>query len=73
MRKRVGYDDEETIEIEDCVCIAETERALQVTGVKEAAVWIPRTQIHDDSEVYCVESKGTLVVRRWWAEKEGWI
>lgn len=36
--------------------------------------WIPKSVIHEDSEVYRSDSEpGTLVVERWWAEKEGLI
>lgn len=34
-------------------------------------VWIPRSQIHDDSEVYEQGHTGDVVVTTWWAEKEG--
>lgn len=34
--------------------------------------WIPKSVIDEDSEVYDAEhSKGTLIVNRWFAEKEG--
>ena len=32
--------------------------------------WIPRSVIHDDSEVYGREHTGKVVVMQWWAEKE---
>ncbi len=36
------------------------------------AYWIPESVVHDDSEVFrgC-EGAGDLVVKSWWAEKEG--
>ena len=35
-------------------------------------VWVPHSQVHDDSEVYDKENtEGELVVSAWFAEKEG--
>lgn len=34
--------------------------------------WVPKSQIHEDSEVYSENSDpGELVVKLWFAEKEG--
>jgi len=35
--------------------------------------WIPKSMIHDDSEVYDAgdNSSGELVIKGWWAEQEG--
>lgn len=36
-------------------------------------VWVPKSVIHDGSEVYeGGDGEGDLVVKSWWAEKEGW-
>lgn len=54
--------------------IAGTAKALRVQlESEEEPRWIPRSQIHDDSEVYDVDKNATgdLVVERWFAEKEG--
>ena len=32
---------------------------------------IPKSVLHDDSEVYESGTEGELVVMRWWAQKEG--
>lgn len=35
-------------------------------------IWIPKKVIHDDSEVWETDQEeGTLMVKFWWAEKEG--
>jgi len=52
-----------------------TERALLVwlEDIGEER-WIPRSCIHQDSEVWDAdgaESVGEVIVRAWWAEKEG--
>lgn len=54
--------------------ISGTEKALRVQLESEDTPrWIPKSQIHDDSEVYDLDNNGTgdLVVKRWFAEKEG--
>lgn len=56
--------------------IAGTEKALHVQLESEDEPrWIPRSQIHDDSEVYDDKNNATgdLVVTRWFAEKEGLV
>lgn len=35
-------------------------------------VWIPLSQIHDNSDVFDLGHYGTLVVFKWWADKQGW-
>lgn len=58
--------------------IGSTEKALRVRFSEGALVagetWIPRSVIHDDSEVYDAlnNASGELVVVRWFARKEGW-
>lgn len=54
----------------DGKCTRATEKALLVLiGDKET--WVPQSVVHDDSEIYKVGDEGTLVVKRWWAEKNG--
>lgn len=54
--------------------IRATDKALFVhidDGDEE--VWVPKSCIHDDSEVYAADSEpGELVVVEWFARKEGW-
>jgi|WetSurMetagenome_2_1015567.scaffolds.fasta_scaffold04771_9 hypothetical protein len=33
--------------------------------------WIPKSVIHDDSDIRDEGDSGELVVNRWWAEQEG--
>lgn len=51
----------------------ETDKALLVKLVDEGVPrWVPKSAIHDDSEVYSMKSgDGELVVEEWYAEKEG--
>lgn len=47
-----------------------TEKALLVELEGEEK-WIPKSCIHDDSEVYDDGHEGELVLKKWFAEKEG--
>ena len=62
-------DDIETIE--GVTATYETPKALRVRLSGGAEIWAPKSVIHDDSEVYKMGTDGTLVVQRWFAEKEG--
>ncbi len=52
-------------------CIRESAKAILCVGPTGKERWIPSSVVHDDSEVYRQNDFGTLVVHRWWAEKEG--
>ena len=64
-------------EVEDVLCINETDRAILVELCSDGSreVWVPKSVIDDDSEVFdstpSGRGPGTLVVRSWFAEKEG--
>ena len=60
-----------TVRIEDCEAIRATDKAILVRIADEEEHWIPQSQIHDDSEVWKDGDKGALVIKTWWAEKEG--
>lgn len=51
-----------------------TEKALLVELDDKREVWIPRSVVHDDSEVFDdrANREGELVVASWFARKEGW-
>ena len=42
-------------------------------GLLEKQKWIPKSQIHDDSEVWKPHQEGELIVSTWLAEQEGWL
>lgn len=53
--------------------VRETDGAVlfRVRGCGEE--WVPRSVVHDDSEVWKAgQPEGELVVNEWWAEKRGW-
>ena len=56
--------------------LRKTDAALLVEDENGEEVWIPLSQIHDDSEIWD-ESKageqGKLVIPEWLATKKGWL
>ncbi len=64
---------EESVTFEDAKVIAETAMALKIEceELNSQPVWIPRSVIHDDSEISEKDDEGTLALKRWFAEKEG--
>ena len=54
------------VEVDDCACSIATAKAILVCEGEE--VWIPTSQVHEDSEVYKTGTEGTLVIPRWVAE-----
>ena len=65
-------DDVETVSFENVHATAATDGALCVE-LNDAEVWIPHSQVHDDSEVYKKGDRGKLVITRWIAEKKGLV
>lgn len=62
-------------EIDDVKCDKDTPKAIlvEVTVAKGKTIktWVPKSLIHDDSDVYKAGTEGKLVVARWFAEQEG--
>lgn len=53
--------------------IRETDKAV-LFELDGEEIWIPKSVIHADSEVWSESDEpGSLVVNRWWAEKNGYI
>ena len=56
----------------DFRCTRETDKAILVSdGTTE--LWVPKSVLHDNSEVYSDGDEGDLVVLEWWAEKNGFL
>ena len=57
-------------------CTGETDKSIWVIIDDldtEAAVSVPKSQIHDDSEVWKPDQSGELVVTTWLARERGWV
>ena len=61
----------ETVTFIEVSCDAETDKALHCLGedLGEKGAWVPKSQVHDDSEIFKKGHTGTLVVTYWWAEE----
>lgn len=55
----------------DVEVTAETEKAILVSYEGEET-WVPKSQVHDDSEAYKKGQEGKIVLPLWLAEREGW-
>lgn len=58
------------IQFQNAVCKRETEKALLVE-IEGEEHWVPKSQIHEDSEVFERGGEGLLVVSKWWAKRQG--
>ena len=63
---------EQTVELDDATVEAETDLAL-LCNINEKRHWIPKSVVHEDSEVSSEGDTGTIVIMRWFAEKEGLV
>lgn len=63
-------EDDEGVDFPEASCLKETPKAILVNRGK-GDLWVPKSVIHDDSEVYEEGHEGTLIVKRWWAEEKG--
>lgn len=67
---------ENTVTFDDCEVVRETAKAILVIvpdlEIGEP-VWIPQSQVHENSECYKLGTSGDLVVTRWLAQQKGWI
>lgn len=70
-----GYD------IENARVVHETSRGMKNEGAilvtapdfGDEKVWIPKSQITEDSEVFEMGTEGTLSVTEYLAEQKGWL
>lgn len=60
------------VEFDGAVAIRESDKALLVS-VDGQNVWIPKSHITDDSEVYKVGHSGKLVITEWIATEKGLV
>ena len=68
-------EDEDDVSIDRACVLRETLKAVFVEIVDENGeyrrTWIPKSVITDDSDVHSLDDEGTLVVKAWFARKEG--
>ena len=62
----------EWVTISDAECIASTSKSILVTAdILEEEIWIPLSQVSDDSEVYEKGTSGDLIISGWVARQKG--
>ena len=63
---------DQTVEIDDVTVEAETDLAL-LCIIDDKQHWIPKSVVHEDSEVSGEGDTGTIMLMRWFAEKQGLV
>ena len=67
----------ESFTIDDCLILHETERAILVESDnienEDGQLWVPKSQVHDDSEIWTKGENGRLTVNMWFAEQNGLV
>lgn len=58
------------VRIDDVECTKETDKAL-LCVIDGKPVWLPKSQIDDESEVFAEGDTGTLVISEWIAGEKG--
>lgn len=59
-----------TVERDKAICVELDPDSPAVDGNVE--VWLPKSVVHDDSEVWEYGQEGEVYVQRWFARKQGW-
>lgn len=65
-------EEKEPVSFDDIKCERATGKAILVE-ISGEEYWIPKSQIHEDSEVYDEGHEGTLIITHWIAEQKGLI
>lgn len=66
----MSFQFDESVELPGVEAIRETDLAL-LCVIDEREVWIPKSQITDDSTVNAKGDVGTLVITQWLADEKG--
>lgn len=61
---------DEILEIDDCAVLAESEKGLLVVFDDGEQEWIPKSHVHDDSEICQQGDFGKLAITKWIAERK---
>lgn len=76
-RRSDRHDHDETVTIAGALVVHATDRAIlvQVGGTFGDKLWVPKSVVHDDSDVWDntpdARGPGDLLIAAWFAEKEG--
>ena len=61
-----------SVTFSDVTVVRESDAAL-LCNIEGEEIWIPKSQITDDSEVYKADTEGDLVITEWLAEQKGLV
>jgi hypothetical protein len=66
---------DDVFDIPESTILRETDKAILVRSSEfgDDEVWVPKSVIHEDSSVFAEGDEGTLLVKRWFAEKQKWL
>ncbi len=70
-------EDDAGFEFENCEVKRETELAVLILAndpdfdKDDAGRWVPKSCLHDNSEIWKTGDKGRVVIKGWFAKKEG--
>ena len=67
--RQYDREEREPVTIKGVTSIGESGHAV-LCLVDGREIWIPKSQIHDDSEVFADDQTGKLVISAWLAERE---
>lgn len=60
-------------DVGEVMVVHETEFALLCKNLDDGLVaWVPKSQVHEDSEVWEKGQEGILIVKDWFAKKIEW-
>jgi len=62
-----------TFKVKNASVLNHAAKAIRVKApsLKQPA-WIPHSIVCDESEVHCLGTTGNLIIKAWWARKQGW-
>jgi hypothetical protein len=64
----------ETYTVKNASVVRKSEKAILVRSPElEEDIWVPQSQIDDDSEVWKPGTRGDLIVSGWFATQKGWL
>jgi len=52
--------------------LRESDMAILVR-IDDKEFWVPKSQVHDNSEAFDLSNEGELIVTYWWAHENGHI
>lgn len=62
----------ETFAIKNCAIVKQTPNAILVESDElDESLWVPQSQVSDDSEIWQEGESGTLLITEWFAKKSG--